>query len=72
MCYVNGREIKEPLELVSGSRVILGKNHVFRFTNPTQPRCETSMHEGFQSGDSQGVQSDWNYAQIELLEKQGV
>ncbi len=36
LCYVNGQEIKSPLVLKTGSRVILGKNHVFRFTHPEQ------------------------------------
>lgn len=35
-CYVNGQEIKTPVVLKTGSRVILGKNHVFRFTHPEQ------------------------------------
>ena len=30
LCYVNGRSISEPVTLRTGSRVILGKNHVFR------------------------------------------
>lgn len=36
LCYVNGQEIKEPVVLKTGSRVIFGKNHVFRFTHPEQ------------------------------------
>lgn len=36
LCYVNGQEIKSPVVLKTGSRVILGKNHVFRFTHPEQ------------------------------------
>jgi len=37
LCYVNGREIQEEaLILQTGSRVILGKNHVFRFNHPDQ------------------------------------
>lgn len=36
LCYVNGREITEPVILKTGSRVILGKNHVFRFNHPEQ------------------------------------
>lgn len=36
LCYVNGQEIKSPFVLKTGSRVILGKNHVFRFTHPEQ------------------------------------
>lgn len=34
--FVNGRLITEPEELRTGSRIILGNNHVFRFTNPEQ------------------------------------
>lgn len=36
LIYVNGREVTEPLTLTTGSRVILGKNHVFRFNHPDQ------------------------------------
>lgn len=36
LCYVNGRELSEPIVLKTGSRVILGKNHVFRFNHPEQ------------------------------------
>ncbi|XP_057665128.1 kinesin-like protein unc-104 isoform X7 [Diorhabda carinulata] len=66
LIYVNGREITEPEQLKTASRVILGKNHVFRFTHPEEARelreknMITSEHV------------DWNFAQIELLEKQGV
>lgn len=36
LCYVNGRQITEPIVLKTGSRVILGKNHVFCFNHPDQ------------------------------------
>ena len=39
LCYVNGREIKSAIVLKTGSRVILGKNHVFRFNHPDQGVC---------------------------------
>lgn len=51
--------------LKTGSRVILGKNHVFRFTHPDVVR------ERREKG-SPAETVDWNFAQIELLEKQGV
>lgn len=35
-CYVNGRAVTDPVVLKTGSRVILGKNHVFRFNHPEQ------------------------------------
>ncbi|CAH0392196.1 unnamed protein product [Bemisia tabaci] len=38
LCYVNGRQINAPIVLKTGSRVILGKNHVFRFNHPDQVR----------------------------------
>ena len=34
--FVNGQLISEPLVLSTGSRIILGNNHVFRFTHPEQ------------------------------------
>ena len=34
--FVNGRLITEPEQLKTGSRIILGNNHVFRFTHPEQ------------------------------------
>lgn len=36
MCYMNGREVVDATVLQTGSRVILGKYHVFRFQNPEQ------------------------------------
>ena len=37
-CFVNGRKIEQEITLKTGSRVILGKNHVFRFNHPEQAR----------------------------------
>ena len=34
--YVNGKEVTEPIALKTGHRIILGKSHVFRFTDPNQ------------------------------------
>lgn len=39
LIYVNGREVTEPLVLTTGSRVILGKSHVFRFNHPDQGKA---------------------------------
>ncbi len=36
LCYVNGKVVTEPISLKTGSRVILGKSHVYRFTDPDQ------------------------------------
>uniref|UniRef100_K7FAY6 Kinesin family member 1C n=1 Tax=Pelodiscus sinensis TaxID=13735 RepID=K7FAY6_PELSI len=36
--YVNGKLVTEPLVLRSGNRIVMGKNHVFRFTHPEQAR----------------------------------
>ncbi|XP_075169172.1 kinesin family member unc-104 isoform X7 [Haematobia irritans] len=75
LVYLNGRQLMEPEVLRTGSRVILGKNHVFRFTNPDQAReirekiVENSENEN-EKCDTQEV--DWNFAQCELLEKQGI
>nr|CAD7259358.1 unnamed protein product [Timema shepardi] len=85
LCYVNGREVKEPVILKTGSRVILGKNHVFRFNHPEQARerrekvapTDNSVPEKIEKSSpaetpGNGETVDWNFAQIELLEKQGI
>ena len=43
LCYVNGRTITQPVVLRTGSRVILGKNHVFRFNHPEQGQAASGM-----------------------------
>lgn len=40
MCYVNGKRVEDRQTLKSGDRVIFGKSHVFRYTNPEQARKE--------------------------------
>ncbi|XP_041925345.1 kinesin-like protein KIF1C isoform X1 [Alosa sapidissima] len=67
--YVNGKQITEPVVLKQGNRVVMGKNHVFRFNHPEQARLE---RERSATQDQQGEPADWNYAQKELLEKQGI
>ncbi|XP_031354518.1 kinesin-like protein unc-104 isoform X5 [Photinus pyralis] len=67
--YVNGREILEPVVLKTGSRVILGKNHVFRFTQPDAARERKEKNSSATENENN---VDWNFAQIELLEKQGI
>lgn len=71
LCYVNGRVITEPIILRTGNRVILGKHHVFRFNHPGQPReRKESVSPAETPVSLENV--DWNFAQIELLEKQGI
>ena len=36
LCYVNGKMVIDRREVKTGSRVILGKCHVFRFNDPEQ------------------------------------
>ncbi|XP_074387594.1 kinesin-like protein KIF1C isoform X1 [Zonotrichia albicollis] len=64
--YVNGKQVTEPVVLKSGNRLILGQNHVFRFTHPEQARRQRER------GASPGPPLDWNLAQRELLEQQGI
>ncbi|XP_047495507.1 kinesin-like protein unc-104 isoform X16 [Penaeus chinensis] len=71
MSYVNGREVVEPTVLKTGSRVILGKNHVFRFNHPEQARERRETKSPAETPGS-GEPADWQFAQIELLEKQGI
>ncbi|XP_042232054.1 kinesin-like protein unc-104 isoform X1 [Homarus americanus] len=71
LCYVNGREVNEATILKTGSRVILGKNHVFRFNHPEQARERRETKSPTETPGS-GEPADWQFAQIELLEKQGI
>ncbi|XP_060574744.1 kinesin-like protein unc-104 isoform X4 [Ruditapes philippinarum] len=70
LVYVNGSQIKGPTELKIGSRVILGKNHVFRFNHPMFARQSRALLTD--TSDMPNEPVDWTYAQLELLEKQGV
>ncbi|XP_076167991.1 kinesin family member unc-104 isoform X13 [Ptiloglossa arizonensis] len=71
LIYVNGREVVDPVVLKTGSRVILGRNHVFRFNHPDQVRERREKGSPAETPGN-GETVDWNYAQIELLEKQGI
>ncbi|XP_054851077.1 kinesin-like protein KIF1C [Eublepharis macularius] len=67
--YVNGKQVTEPLVLRSGNRIVMGKNHVFRFNHPEQARMERERNLPL---ESQPEPADWTFAQRELLEKQGI
>jgi len=43
VCYVNGTLTTDTVTLKTGSRVIFGRNHVFRFMQPNQGRS-ASLH----------------------------
>ena len=47
LCYVNGKMITDETALNTGSRVIFGKSHVFRFTNPQQGNYAVKFHFRF-------------------------
>ncbi|XP_011049900.1 PREDICTED: kinesin-like protein unc-104 isoform X10 [Acromyrmex echinatior] len=72
LIYVNGREVTEPLILTTGSRVILGKSHVFRFNHPDQVRERIANGSPTETPGNNEPLADWNFAQVELLEKQGI
>ncbi|KAM9298876.1 kinesin-like protein KIF1B isoform 3-T3 [Gastrophryne carolinensis] len=67
--YVNGKRVVLPVQLRSGNRIIMGKNHVFRFNHPEQARAE---REKTPSAETPSEPVDWTFAQRELLEKQGI
>ncbi|XP_076244215.1 kinesin family member unc-104 isoform X9 [Calliopsis andreniformis] len=71
LIYVNGCEVTEPVVLKTGSRVILGKNHVFRFNHPDQVRERREKGSPAETPGN-GETVDWNFAQTELLENQGI
>ena len=68
-CYVNGILVDKPMKVKTGARVILGKYHVFRFQNPKEAR--EIREKKSPSGDPVNP-VDWTFAQLELLEKQGI
>lgn len=72
MVYCNGRKVSEPEILTTGSRVILGKNHVFRFTHPEQAREKREKQIEIEAPEEKCEVVDWNFAKCELLEKQGI
>uniref|UniRef100_A0A8C1LK15 Kinesin motor domain-containing protein n=1 Tax=Cyprinus carpio TaxID=7962 RepID=A0A8C1LK15_CYPCA len=67
--YVNGKRITDGVVLKQGNRIVMGKNHVFRFNHPEQARLERERNA---TQEQQGEPVDWSYAQKELLEKQGI
>ncbi|XP_041952966.1 kinesin-like protein KIF1B isoform X1 [Alosa pseudoharengus] len=67
--YVNGKRVIDAVQLRSGNRIIMGKNHVFRFNHPEQARAE---REKTPSAETPVEPVDWTFAQRELLEKQGI
>uniref|UniRef100_A0A674K7X8 Kinesin family member 1C n=1 Tax=Terrapene triunguis TaxID=2587831 RepID=A0A674K7X8_9SAUR len=67
--YLNGKQVTEPLVLRSGNRIVMGKNHVFRFNHPEQTRLE---RERSAPAEPPPEPVDWNFAQRELLEEQGI
>lgn len=77
-CYVNGLKVDSPVVLKTGSRVILGKFHVFRFQNPEEARMNRGDKNHLdseieiKSADLSSGAVDWTFAQLELLEKQGI
>ncbi|XP_010569801.1 PREDICTED: kinesin-like protein KIF1C [Haliaeetus leucocephalus] len=66
LCPQNPLNLPKILPL--SHRLVLGKNHVFRFTHPEQARRERER------GPSAPPEPppDWNLAQRELLEQQGI
>ncbi|XP_053318306.1 kinesin-like protein KIF1C [Spea bombifrons] len=68
--YVNGKLVTQSLVLKSGNRIVMGKNHVFRFNHPEQARLEREKSSAALESQAEAV--DWNFAQRELLEKQGI
>ena len=74
-------QVSEPTLLRSGNRVILGKNHVFRYHHPEQAvkqieekkeASETITNDDNGNTERNEGQADWEFAQSELLESEGV
>ena len=76
ICYLS-MKVSEPTPLRSGNRVILGKNHVFRYHHPEQAvkqkeASETVTSDNNGNTEKNDGQADWEFAQSELLESEGV
>ena len=77
ICFVNGRKVEQTsvLTLKTGSRVILGRNHVFRFHHPEQARelANLEMTSSTNENPRENNESvDWDFAHEELKAKQGI
>uniref|UniRef100_A0A7N5ZW85 plus-end-directed kinesin ATPase n=1 Tax=Anabas testudineus TaxID=64144 RepID=A0A7N5ZW85_ANATE len=56
--YVNGKRVEDAIQLRSGNRIIMGKNHVFRFNHPEQARAE---REKTPSAETPVEPVDWTF-----------
>ncbi|KAH7726338.1 kinesin protein [Aphelenchoides avenae] len=66
-CYVNGQPFTSPTKLTTGSRVILGRHHVFRYQDPLEAK-----QSRYNLAAAAKEPIDWKYAQMELYENQGI
>ncbi|XP_059085129.1 kinesin-like protein unc-104 isoform X3 [Tigriopus californicus] len=71
VCFVNGRKIEDSVVLRTGCRVIMGKNHVFRFNHPEQAREIRPVNSPEDVADNPSL-VDWDFANEELMAKQGI
>ena len=74
---MNGERVTGARELHTGSRIIFGNNHVFRFINPEQARLRKQQQQAqSDSGEPRAADTlapmDWMSAQRELIEKQNM
>ncbi|CAF90323.1 unnamed protein product, partial [Tetraodon nigroviridis] len=54
--YVNGKQIAEAVVLKQGNRVVMGKNHVFRFNHPEQARLAREPRPVRPAGGAGGLE----------------
>lgn len=87
-CFVNGQpvisclrsnlillllQVTQPIKLTTGSRVILGRYHVFRYNDPQEARQSRYNLAAIADGGRTNEEPiDWKFAQMELYEKQGI
>eukprot|EP00045_Choanoeca_perplexa_P018382 m.289980 g.289980 ORF g.289980 m.289980 type:complete len:1632 (+) comp17802_c1_seq4:222-5117(+) len=70
--FINGEQIKARTHLKTGSRIILGHHHVFRFNNPEEAKALRQSRPPSRSGGAPTSTSlsEWQAAQEELRVKQ--
>jgi kinesin family protein 1 len=67
-CFLNGQPILESTMMITGARLILGRNHVFRYNYPQEARQSRQNLSAIANGET----IDWRFAQSELYRNQGI
>ncbi|CBY42822.1 unnamed protein product, partial [Oikopleura dioica] len=71
--FVNGRLLEGRMKLKTGSRIIFGAAHVFRFVHPTAEDCVDNFIDNMPPDEPDNhAEVDWEYATKEIMEQWGI